>query len=274
MKPAAFDYVRADTLPEALDALAAGGADARVIAGGMSLLPMLNMRLATPATLVDITRIAELGQIAAEGDRVSIGAGVRQATLESWPDLAAALPLLAKAMPRIGHMQTRSRGTVCGSLAHADPSAELPLCLVLLEGTLEVRRRRKRRSIPASDFFMGMMSTALEPGELITAVTLPRGLPGHGYAFDEVARRHGDFAIAAVAAMARPDGSVRLAVGGVADFPQVLEIAPGDDRAKILNDFAWNLGARTDLHATARYRRDLVRRLGDRTIEEALQCRA
>lgn len=275
MKPAAFDYVRAETLSEALEALHQGRDTTRVIAGGQSFVPMLNMRLATPETLVDITRIEELRQIEDAGGEIRVGAAVRQAELERWPGLGDAVPLLARAIPWIGHMQTRSRGTVCGSIAHSDPSAELPLCLLALDGSLTLRRRRKTRRLKARDFFIGMMSTAVEPGEMIVSAHFPKAPRGTGHAFVEVARRHGDFAITACAAVARPDGSARLAVGGVADTPRTLEVtADAGDLDDRLNEFAWALRARDDLHATARYRRDLVRKLGRSTIEEALSCRA
>ena len=274
MKPAAFDYVRAETLSEALEALHGDAENTRIIAGGMSLVPMLNMRLATPATLVDITRIEELRQIEDTGSEIRVGAAVRQAELEHWPGLSAAVPLLAKVFPWIGHMQTRSRGTVCGSIAHSDPSAELPLSLLALDGSLTLRRRRKTRKVKARDFFLGMMSTDVAPEEMITAAHFPKATPGAGYAFAEVARRHGDFAITACAAVAHPDGAVRLVVGGVADTARVLEVPAGaGDLGDRLNEFAWALRARDDLHATARYRRDLVRKLGQKTIEEALSCR-
>lgn len=274
MKPAPFDLVAATDMSEALEALHQGGTEARVIAGGQSLVPMLNMRLARPATLVDITRIPELARIEVKGDRVIIGAAVRQSTLERWPDLAERLPLVHAALPWVAHTQLRNRGTICGSVAHADPSAELPLCLIALGGTVTLRRRRKTREVAAHDFFQGMMSTDLAPGEMIVSVSFPARKPGTGYAFREVARRHGDFAIVACAAIARSDGTTRLTVGGVADTPRTLELpadrADHDDR---LNEFAWHLQARDDLHATARYRRDLVRKLGRATLKEALSCR-
>ncbi|QLL41008.1 6-hydroxypseudooxynicotine dehydrogenase complex subunit alpha [Sulfitobacter pontiacus] len=274
MKPAPFDYVAATEMGEALEALHQGGTEARVIAGGQSLMPMLNMRLARPATLVDITRIPELSRIEAKGDNVTIGAAVRQSTLERWPDLADRVPLVRAALPWVGHTQLRNRGTVCGSVAHADPSAELPLCLIALGGTVTLRRRRKTRAVAARDFFQGMMSTDLAPGEMITSVTFPAHKTGTGYAFREVARRHGDFAIVACAAIARPDGTATLSVGGVADTPRTLDL-PADAQGldEQLNEFAWHLQARDDLHATARYRRDLVRQLGRATLKEALSCR-
>ncbi len=274
MKPAPFDYVAATDMGEALEALHQGGTEARVIAGGQSLMPMLNMRLARPATLVDITRIPELSRIEAKGDHVTIGAAVRQSTLERWPDLADRLPLVRAALPWVGHTQLRNRGTVCGSVAHADPSAELPLCLIALGGTVALRHRRKTRAVAARDFFQGMMSTDLAPGEMITSVTFPACRTGTGYAFREVARRHGDFAIVACAAIARPDRTATLSVGGVADTPRTLDLpADAQDLDERLNEFAWHLQARDDLHATARYRRDLVRQLGRETLKEALACR-
>ncbi|MEX6509064.1 xanthine dehydrogenase family protein subunit M [Jiella sp. M17.18] len=276
MKPAPFDYVRAETLDEALNALAEAGDEARVIAGGQSLVPMLNMRLARPAVLVDIMRIETLGRIRERKGTIEIGAGVRQVGLERWPPLAGMLPLVASMLPWIGHAQTRSRGTICGSLAHADPSAELPLALLALQGEVRLRSKRAKRVLPAADFFLGMMATAVAPGEMIEAVVLPTLPMGTGTAFREVARRHGDFAIVACAAIARPDGSIRLAVGGVADTPQAVALPdPSDpDFDDALNEFAWALNARDDLHASARYRRDLVRTVGRQTVEEAASCRS
>ena len=275
MKPAPFDFVRAATLAEALDTLAQAGEDGRVLAGGQSFVPMLNMRLARPGVLIDIMGLAELRGLDSAKGALRIGAGVRQVELARWPGLAAQLPLLAAAIPHMGHVQTRSRGTVCGSLAHADPSAELPLALIALRGEVHLRTKKARRTLPARDFFLGMMMTALQPGEMIEAVSFPLRQTGEGFGFREVARRHGDYAVVACAAVAGPTG-VRLAVGGVGDVPALRDLpdpASGDlDDA--LNDFAWSLDAREDLHATPRYRRELVRRLGRDAIEEALRCRS
>jgi len=275
MKPARFDYIRAQTLAEAHEALDEDGDDARVIAGGQTLLPMLSMRLARPKVLVDIMHLRELRKIEADGNAIRIGAGVRQAELLAWPDLARSQPMLAAALPWVGHAQTRNRGTVCGSAAHADPSAEIPLVLLALGGTIELSSRRSRRSVAAGDFFTGMMSTAREGDELIEAVMVPTKRKGAGYAFQEFGRRHGDFAIVACAAVAWQDG-IFLAIGGVADRPVAREFAALDGSAldKALDSFAWDLDARDDLHATAQYRRELVRRMGRGTIEEARRCRA
>ena len=251
MKPAPFDYLRPASLGEALEALAADNAMA--LAGGQSLVAMLNMRLARPDLLVDIMHLPELRE---RGLRV--GAAVRQA------ELAGLHPLIDRALPHVGHYQTRSRGTFCGSVAHADPAAELPLCLVALGGRVHLASARGERVLDAVDFFEGPLMTAREEDELITAVELPPPDPRAGYAFREVALRHGDFALAAFAAVADGDG-VRLAVGGVADTPVVLDGLAIDPDA---------IDARDDFHASAAYRRRLVGRVGRATVEEALACRA
>jgi 2-furoyl-CoA dehydrogenase FAD binding subunit len=275
MKPARFDYLRARTLAEAHDILAEAGSDARVIAGGQTLLPMLSMRLARPKILIDIMHLPELRRIADRGDTIRVGAAVRQAELLEYANLPKTSPLLAAALPWVGHAQTRSRGTVCGSVAHADPSAEIPLILVALDGSLELSSHRRRRTMKAADFFTGMMSTARTDNELIEAVSFPKARAGHGYAFSEFGRRHGDFAIVACAAIAGTGGT-RLAVGGVADRPTARDFGMLDGSAldDALDAFAFDLDARDDLHATARYRRELVRRMGRSAIEEARRCRA
>jgi 2-furoyl-CoA dehydrogenase FAD binding subunit len=267
MKPAPFDYLRAETREEAHAALAAEGGDAAVIAGGQSLVPLLSMRMARPRLVVDIMHVADLGGIAVADDAIRVGAAVRQAGLLAWPDLAERQPLLAQALPWVGHWQTRARGTVCGSIALADPSAELPLCLLALGGEVLLSSTAGQRRVAADDFFTGLMSTARRDDELIEEVTFPCRRDGEGFAFREFARRHGDFAIVACAAVTTAS-SVRLAVGGVADLPVLREFGfDGLDDA--LAAFAAELEARDDLHATADYRRALVRRLGRATIEEA-----
>ncbi|WP_343315482.1 FAD binding domain-containing protein [Brucella sp. BE17] len=276
MKPAQFDYLRPDALSEALDALQKEQSNARVIAGGQSLVPMLNMRLARPVLLVDIMAIEPLRRIEDTGSGLRVGAGVRQAELERYPALDDRQPLLSAALKWVGHAQTRARGTVCGSVAHADPSAELLTTLIALEGTVHLTsyKSKKERVLPAEKFVTGMMTTAKADNELIVAVTYPTRRDGHGYAFGEVGRRHGDFAIAACAAVV--DGETAwLTVGGVADTPtrRALPLPDSADFDAALNQFAWDLNARDDLHATARYRRDLVRKLGRQTLEEAVTCR-
>ena len=274
MKPAPFDYVRAESLDEALDVLHREGADARVLAGGQTLVPMLNMRVAQLRVVVDIMRVPELNRIENGDGMIRVGAAVRQSELEQRPGLASRQPLLAAALPWIGHAQTRSRGTVCGSMAHADPSAELPLILIALRGEVETRSQQQKRRIPAEAFFTGMMTTDLHDDELIEAVNFPAASAGTGYAFREIAPRHGDFAIVACAAVVAAR-SARLAVGGVADRPMARELPLPDDIGldDALDAFAWDLDARDDLHATAAYRRQLVRRIGRQTLEQAVRCR-
>jgi 2-furoyl-CoA dehydrogenase FAD binding subunit len=275
LKPARFDYLRAGTLAEAHATLAAEGEDARVLAGGQSLVPMLSMRMARPKVLIDIMHLPQLAKIESDGNTIHIGAGVRQAKLLAWPEIHERQPLLAAALPLVGHAQTRSRGTICGSVAHADPSAEIPLVLLALKGAIHLSSRQKQRRVPAIDFFTGMMSTARNDDELIEAVEAPCRTPGHGYAFREFGRRHGDFAIVACAAVAHSDG-VRLAIAGVADCPAVRDYPDltGTALDDALDEFAWELDARDDLHATESFRRNLVRQLGRAAIEEARRCRA
>jgi len=274
MKAAPFEYSRPVDVAEAC-ALLASDENARVIAGGQTLMPMLSMRLVRPQVVVDIMHLPALRGIEASGNAIRIGAGVRQAELLAWPDLAERLPLLEAALPWVGHAQTRSRGTVCGSAAHADPSAEIPLCLLALDATIELSSRRGRRRVAAADFFTGMMTTARAENELIEAVHIPARQNGTGYAFKEFGRRHGDFAIVACAAIVTA-ANVRLAIGGVADRPAMRDFGSldGEPLDEALDAFAWTLDARDDLHATARYRRELVRRMGRDTIEEARRWHA
>ena len=273
MKPPAFDLVIAETLREALDHLGRAGSGAKIMAGGQSLMPMLNMRLVTPSVLIDISRIAELSFIRRNDRYVEIGAATTQRDLQVWPDLEAALPLLALALPSIGHFQTRNRGTVCGSICHADPSSELPLSLATLGGEVVLRRGRRERVLSAAEFQSGMLSNAVGLDEMVIAVRFPVASPGQGFSFHEVARREGDFAVIALAAVAT-SGKVRLGVGGLADVPTVREFErfADDELNRELNNFAWDLGGADDIHASARYRREMVRRLGKTVIREALHA--
>jgi 2-furoyl-CoA dehydrogenase FAD binding subunit len=275
LKPAQFDYVRAATLDEAHEVLANEGSDANIIAGGQTLVPLLSMRMARPSVVLDIMHVPGLGGIKIEGVAIRVGATVRQAELLAWPELAKHQPLLALALPWIGHAQTRARGTVCGSAALADPSAEIPLALVALGGEIELSSKAAKRRVPADEFFNGLMSTARADDELIEAVRFPCRRSGQGYAFREFARRHGDFAIVACAAIADDNGA-RLAIGGVADRPTARDFGSleGAELDEALRAFALDLEAREDLHASAAYRRELVRQLGRQTIEEARRCHA
>jgi 2-furoyl-CoA dehydrogenase FAD binding subunit len=273
MKPRPFTYLRPASVGEALQALGRYREDARIIAGGLSLVPMMNFRLIEAKVLIDISGLAPLAYIREDGGDIEIGAATTQSDVFAWPKLAASLPLLGAAMPHIGHFQTRSRGTVCGSIAHSDPSSELPLCLATLNGSVVLQSARGRRVLPAREFQTGMLATARQSDEMVTAVRFPTRKPGAGYAFNEMTQRHGDFAICAVAAVVSGK-AVRLGVGGVAERPAVQDWPelPESEIEDALNDFAWELGGSDDLHATAAYRRELVRRLGRQVIMEAARC--
>ena len=274
MKPSAFDYIRPASVAEALDCLKRHGEDARIIAGGLSLVPEMNFRLVQPKVLVDIADLKELDYVRLDTDHIEVGATATQARLLAWPDLAKASPLLAQALPHVGHFQTRSRGTVCGSIANSDPSSELPLCLATLGGSVILRSKTASREVAAADFQLGLLQTARNPDEMVVAVRFPVRQKGAGYAFHEMARRKGDLAICAVAARVT-ERAVRLGVGGIADKPAVRDwndlADSGLDDA--LNELAWDLEASDDIHGTAVYRRQLVRRLGRRAILEAKECR-
>jgi 2-furoyl-CoA dehydrogenase FAD binding subunit len=272
MKPRPFDYIRPDTVEEAVALLADYGEDARVLAGGQSLVPMLNLRLIEARALIDISRIAALDVIREHAGRIEIGAAVTQNKLMAWPQLATKLPLVAAALPFVGHFQTRNRGTVCGSIAHADPSSELPLALAVAGGDIVLRSRRGERVLAAADFQKDMLTTARAGDELIVAARFPPA-NGSGVAFREVARRQGDFAIVAVAALAEDKNTLRLGVGGMAGRPMVRRVA-AIDAADAVAAWAKDLEGYEDLHASAAMRRDLLSNLAPLAIEEALRCAA
>lgn len=267
MKPAAFDYVRADSAAAAAELLQRHGEGARILAGGQSLMAVLNMRLAQPTLLIDISRSAEMASITVGPNALRVGAAVTQAQLQAHPDVP---PLLALAFPHISHFQIRNRGTVCGSIAHADPSAELPLCLVALQGAVHLCSARGRRQVTAGEFFTGLLSTARQADELIEAVSFPRPAPGQFFGFAEHARRHGDFALCAVAVVADARG-LQVAVGGLGDRPHASELPLLADDAldDALNELAWSLEVRDDPHTSAATRRHLLRRLARQAIQQA-----
>jgi 2-furoyl-CoA dehydrogenase FAD binding subunit len=275
MKPRRFDYVRPDSADEAVAVLAEYGDAASVLAGGQSLMAMLNLRLAEPAVLIDIASIKELDYVRVADGKVEVGAAVTQNRLKDWPELAGKLPLLAAALPFVGHFQTRNKGTVCGSIAHADPSSEIPLVLATLGGEVVLQSRRGARVLAAADFQRGTLATAREPDELIIAVRFPVQ-PTTRVAFREVARRHGDFAIIAVAACVEDRNMVRIGIGGVADRPAARRAAidSAAEAKEIFEKLALELKGYDDLHASARLRRDLLRRIGPVVVEEALRCAA
>lgn len=222
MKPAPFEYHRPASLAETFALLERYGDDGRILAGGQSLVPALNLRLATPRAVIDINRVPDLDGIRATPEGLVIGALVRQEAVERSPLVREHAPLIAAAIPHVGHTAIRARGTVGGSLALADPAAELPACLVALDATVRIAGRAGRREIAAADFFRGIYTTALGPGEIVTEVLLPRASAGWRWGFDELARRHGDFALAGLAAGLRVTGGTtdgRLVFFGVGTGP-------------------------------------------------------
>jgi carbon-monoxide dehydrogenase medium subunit len=277
LKPPPFDYVQATTVDEALDALAAAGEDAKVLAGGQSLIPLLSLRLAHPTALVDLNRVTELQSVDRTNGELRIGAMVRHRTVERSKEAADAVPLLAQAMPLIGHLAIRSRGTIGGSLAHADPAAELPAVATALGATFTARSKGNgERTIGADDFFLGYFTTALEPDEILTDVRFPIAGPRSGYAVEEVARRHGDFAmVGAVAAVTLDPSSdtiadARIALINVADravrataAEQALAgmaVSGGstNDFAEAADLAARDLDPSGDLHASPAYRKKVA----------------
>jgi 2-furoyl-CoA dehydrogenase FAD binding subunit len=260
MKAAPFAYVRPATLAEAVAELAAGEGDAKVLAGGQSLVPMLAMRLARPATLVDLGAVAALTVLRRDGDVLEVGAMVRQRELEHSAE-AAAVPLLGMALPWVGHRELRSRGTVGGSIAHADPAAELPAVAACLDAELLVTGPDGERIVPAREFVTGALSTDLGPAEVLTSVRFPVARPGDGHGFGEVARRHGDFALAGVAVRVRGDEAV-LTAFGVSDRPVTrdgTDLLRGDDRPRAAAVLAAEMvDTAGDVHGSADYRRHLL----------------
>jgi carbon-monoxide dehydrogenase medium subunit len=267
MKPAPFRYHRPDRLDQALALLAELAPQAKVLAGGQSLLPVLSMRLAAPAHLVDIGRVRELAYLRTDGDGVHVGALTRHAELERSDEAAALQPVLRQAVRLVAHPAIRNRGTVVGSIAHADPAAELPAVLALTEGSVVAASVRGRRVIPAAAFVLGPMESALAPDELALEAVFPAAPPGTGTAFVELSRRHGDYALCAAGAMVSRSRA-RVAFAGMSAVPVALDVPVGDwaaaaDLAVAATD------PEPDLHATAEYRRHLGRVLAARALSQA-----
>jgi CO/xanthine dehydrogenase FAD-binding subunit len=282
MKAAPFKYSRVSDVDEACAMLAADDS-ARVIAGGQTLVPLMAMRLARPTRLIDINRIAALSYIRAEGETIAIGATTRQCLVECDPLVARRLPLLAHAMPFIGHAATRARGTIGGSLANADPAAELPLIAVTFDASLSYRAAGKTAEVPAHAFFVGPMITTLPAGAVLTGVRFPVWPGKVGVGFHEVNARRSDFAFVAAAAQVElgDDGKckrIAIGVGAVTDFPLRLESAEQKLNGSALDDAAVNAAVSealavieplADLHASAAYRRRVAATLAARAIADA-----
>ncbi len=280
MKPAPFRYRRPETEAEAVDTLAAHSG-AKVLAGGQSLVPLLSMRLAAPEMLVDITALDDLDRVEVSEDGVRVGALARHARVLADERARTAQPLLALALNHVAHATIRNRGTVVGSVVHADPSAEMPVVLALLDGSLDVVSTRGRRTIPASELFVGPMESALRHDELAVEAFFPALQPGAGVAFDEIARRHGDYALCGVAALVRLEGErvveARAGYLSVADAPTVVDVTASfadgvtDVSLAAAGEVALAaLDPQDDIHATADYRAQLVRVLTARVLRAAL----
>jgi CO/xanthine dehydrogenase FAD-binding subunit len=280
MKPAPFHFERPGSVPQAIELLASKGDQAKVLAGGQSLVPLMNLRLAAPQIVVDIGRLDDLRFVRADNGSLRVGALTTQATLEDSEVAARTCPLLAEAIRFIGHRAIRNRGTVGGSIAHADPAAELPLVLLALRGEVTVASDRGSRSIVAEDFFQGFLTTAVEPAELVTEVSFPAAEEGTGYAFEDFARRPGDFGLVSVAcALARDGGAIgsaRVALGGLGPIPLLLDEIEGirdmrrEDAIAAIADAAGAVEVASDIHASSEYRQSLARELTRRALTRAI----
>ena len=262
MKPAPFAYAKARSLDHAI-ALLDGAPEARVLAGGQSLIPALNMRLSAPPLLVDINGVSELARIAQPNGQIELGGLVRHAQAEHSQDVARLAPLLSKAIPHIAHPAIRNRGTIGGSIALADPAAELPACLLALGGEIEIAGRAGRRTVAADTFFKGLFETALAPGEIISAIRIPVAQPRDRFGFAELARRHGDYALVGLAATARAEPrAIRLAYFGVGTTPVRARTAEtalaGGDLDAAVAALAGDLEPSGDVHASAAAKRHLA----------------
>jgi carbon-monoxide dehydrogenase medium subunit len=283
MKPPKFDYHAPASVDEALALLTRYGGDAKILAGGQSLMPLLNFRLTRPAALIDLNRIASLAYIREVGGYVHFGAMTRQRAIEFSPVVAKRVPLLTEATRLVGHLPIRSRGTIGGSIAHADPSAEYPAVLTALDGDVVVRSPKGESVLKPADFFETYLTTKLGADEILTEVRLPAMPPNTGYAFEEFSRRHGDFAIIGIAAMLSVAGtrctSARLATAGAGPVPVRLRAAEQILESQGLGDAAIKAAAAragelvepdSDIHASAAYRRHLTSVLTERAVRRAI----
>ena len=282
MKPMAFDYYRPEAVSEALALLSEMGHEAAVLAGGMTLGPMLNLRMVRPRAVIDISRIQALKTVSPRSNVVVTGAGVVQGDALRSDLIAREVPLLVMALPWVGHFQTRNRGTLGGSVAHADPSAEIPLALVVCGGTVVLQSRRRERRVPAREFFLGALTTQRRPDEMVTELEWPRVAPDAGHAFMEIAQRHGDFAIAAAGCSLRLDGAERLeqlslGVGGVESRPVAIELKSflgrpaGEIATSLAEHAAVSVTPMEDHSASADYRIALTKVLVERAVNAALE---
>ena len=282
MKPAAFDYVAPDSLEAAVEALAAANGDGKLIAGGQSLMPLLNFRMTRPSIIIDLMQIPGMSFIELRGDRVAIGAMTRHADLEFSDLIATKLPVMAAAMPHVAHLAIRNKGTIGGSLSHADPAAELPMLAVFYGATIRVQGPSGRRDIPAEEFFVSALTSCLEPEEIVFEIVFPVLASHTGWAFEEVARRFGDFALACIAvSIGLLDGRIadaRVAVMGVADTPRRLHEAEAalrglrrgaESAARFAEAVRGCVSPTDDIHVSAEYRKNLIGALAERAFTAA-----
>ena len=270
MKPAPFQLHQVHSRKEALSLLEKYKDDAKVLAGGQTLVSVLAMRVASPDHLIDINKVEEFKTIEVQNDLLRIGPCVRQAQLENWVELYKTQPLLSMMFPWVSHTAIRNRGTVCGSIAHADPSSELVLALAVLRGTVELSNKKAIRKIRATEFFIGALQTDRKSNELISAVNFPISRKGEGYGFAEYGYRHGDFAVVAVAVVKR-GGHWRIGFGGIDDVPIVVEVntASTSKAIEFLEKISSDIEVREDPTATSGLRRHLMRTLGKRACMQA-----
>jgi CO/xanthine dehydrogenase FAD-binding subunit len=282
MKPASFEYIVPDSLDAAVTALASANGDGKAMAGGQSLMPLLNFRMTRPSIVVDLLHIPGLSFIELRGDTVAIGALTRHIDLEFSDIIATKLPVMAAAMPHVAHLAIRNRGTIGGSISHADPAAELPMLAVFYGATIKVQGRSGRRDIPAEAFFVSALTNCLEPEEIVFEIDFPVLTSHSGWAFEEVARRFGDFALASIAVslelVDRRIADARVAVMGVAETPRRLREAEvalrgAQDRAEATVEFAEVvrscLSPADDIHVSADYRKTLIGALAEKALVTA-----
>lgn len=270
MKPASFQVHLVQSQDEAIGLLDQFGEDARVIAGGQTLVPMLAMRVASPEHLIDINQIADLKYFGTSNGSLQVGACVRQAELEAWENLEQVQPLLKMLFPWIAHTPIRNRGTVCGSIAHADPSAELVLALAVLDGSVVLASKKRKRVVKAKDFFLGALQTDRQPNELITAVQFPIAIKKMGYGFKEYGYRHGDFAVVAVA-ITKSGSDWTIGFGGVNDTVQIFKLQNQslEEAIQSLNQLASEIEVQEDPTTSSGLRRHLMRTLGKKACIQA-----
>lgn len=285
MKPPPIEYAAPSTLDEALSLLHARGDEAKVLAGGQSLMPLLSMRLARPSLLVDLNRVSGLAYIRRDSGHLAVGALTRQRDLETSALAGELVPLLVEAVRQVGHVAIRNRGTVGGSVAHADPAAELPAAVAALSAELVVAGPGGSRSLPPEEFFATYLTTALAPDEILTEIRVPISPPGAGYAVEELARRHHDFALAATFALVALDGDgrcseARVGIAGASPVPLrpreaedrlIGEVPTGDTIAAAARAAAQAASPQADVHAPAEYRRHLVEVLTRRALQRAVE---